>query len=278
MVKKIIACSDIHIRNLKRLDETYDMLSKFIEKCFQFKNENLLQPEEMRIVVAGDIFENKITVSNEANLAASWFLNKLSEVCKVIVVAGNHDFLMNNKTRVDSLTPIISIANNENVVYIDNYTNYCSGCYEDDNIFWCLFSSFDDFNKPDIEWVKSECGKDKTYVGLIHADINGAVSHTNRVTENGLDAGIFEGLDFVIAGHIHKHQEIKKNGVKTVYCGSLVQQNFGEGIHGHGYVVWDIENCDYELVELDNADYGFYKFTIEKETDIEEDKEILINL
>ena len=277
MVKKIIACSDIHIRNLKRLEETYDMLSNFIEKCFQFKNENQLQTEEMRIVVAGDIFENKITVSNEANLAASWFLNKLSEVCKVIVICGNHDFLMNNKARVDSLTPVISIANNEEIMYLDAHTDYMSGCIIDDNIVWSLFSSFDDFNKPDIEWIKSEC-EDKTYVGLIHADINGAVSHTNRVTENGLDASIFEGLDFVIAGHIHKHQEIKRNGVKAVYCGSLVQQNNGESVFGHGYVVWDVETQTYELVELPNTDYGFYKFTIDNETDIEDDKEILINI
>lgn len=276
MVKKIIACSDIHIRNLKRMDETYDMLQKFVNHCEEFLTNGGYERDEVRIVVAGDIFENKITVSNEANLAASWFLNSLAEICKVIVVAGNHDFLMNNKSRVDSLTPIISIANNDNVVYIDSCTEYSSGYYEDDNIVWCLYSSFDDFNRPEI--IKSEIGKDKTYVGLIHADINGAVSHTNRVTENGLDAGIFEGLDFVIAGHIHKHQEIKKNGVKTVYCGSLIQQNNGESIYGHGYVVWDIESCDYELIELSNTDYGFYKFTIEKETDIEEDKEILVNL
>ena len=278
MVKKIIACSDIHIRNLKRMDETYDMLQKFINHCEEILVNGGYERDEVRIVVAGDIFENKITVSNEANLAASWFLNGLSVVCKVIVVAGNHDFLMNNKTRVDSLTPIISIADNKEVVYIDNYTEYCSGFYEDDNIVWCLYSSFDDFNRPEIEIAKTQFGKDKTYVGLIHADINGAVSHTNRVTENGLDAGIFEGLDFVIAGHIHKHQEIKKNGVKTVYCGSLIQQSNGEGIYGHGYILWDVDKCDYELIELPNTDYGFYKFTIEKETDIEEDKEILINL
>lgn len=278
MVKKIIACADIHIRNLKRMDETYDMLSKFIDKCLQFKNENLLQTEEMRIVVAGDIFENKITVSNEANLAVSWFLNSLSKIAKVIVICGNHDFLMNNKSRVDSLTPIIEIGANADVVYLDSQTEYTSGTYVDDNVVWCLYSSFDNFNRPEVELVKSEYGNDKTYVGLIHADINGAVSHTNRVTENGLDAGVFDGLDFVIAGHIHKHQEIKKNGVKTVYCGSLIQQNNGESVFGHGYAIWDVEERDYEFVELENDEYGFYKFTIDYETDIEEDKEVLINI
>lgn len=278
MVKKIIACADIHIRNLKRMDETYDMLNRFINKCHLYCEEENFEKNEVRIVVAGDIFENKISVSNEANLAVSWFLNSLSKIAKVIVICGNHDFLMNNKSRVDSLTPVIEIGANADVVYLDSQTEYVSGMYVDDNIVWCLYSSFDDFNRPNIELAKSEYGDDKTYVGLIHADINGAVSHTNRVTENGLDAGVFEGLDFVIAGHIHKHQEIKKNGVKTVYCGSLIQQNNGESVFGHGYVIWDVEERDYEFIELINDEYGFYKFTIDSETDIEEDKEVLINI
>ena len=273
MVKKIIACSDIHIRNLKRMDETYDMLNSFVEKCNSIKTEFNLDGTELRIVVAGDIFENKISVSNEANLAASWFLNAWSEVAVTYVICGNHDFLMNNKTRVDSLTPIISIANNNRVKYLDAELGYMSGTYSDDNIDWALFSSFDDFNKPNV--IPTD--PNNVVVGVIHGDINGATSDTNRVTENGLDAGYFEGVDFVIAGHIHKHQEIKKNGVKIVYCSSLIQQNHGESVHGHGFVLWDVEDKDYEFIELENPDYGFYKFSLNSIDDIENDTEILVN-
>jgi DNA repair exonuclease SbcCD nuclease subunit len=275
MIEKIIACSDIHIRNLKRMDETWEMLGSFIEKCKEYKNLHGLEDDEMRIVVAGDLFENKISVSNEANIAASWFLNGLSEVCPVIVVCGNHDYLANNKSRVDSITPIVSIANNERVHYIDAMMEYNSGILVDDNVAWCLYSTFDDFNRPDFDMPEY---MNLTKVGLIHGDINGAVSDTNRVTDKGLEPDVFEGLDFVIAGHIHKFQEIKKHGVKIVYCSSLIQQNNGESIHGHGYVVWDVENCEYDFVELENPDYGFYKFKINDIVDIEEDKEVLINL
>lgn len=273
MVKKIIACSDIHIRNLQRMDETYDMLSSFVERCSSIKEEYGLSDSELRIVVAGDIFENKISNSNEANLAVSWFLNSLSEIAVTYIVCGNHDFLMNNKTRVDSITTVVSIANNSRVKYIDAELGYMSGVYSDDNIDWVLFSSFDDFNKPEF----TQSNPNNKLIGLIHGDINGAVSDTNRVTEKGLDAGYFEGLDFVIAGHIHKHQEIKKNGVKIVYCSSLIQQNHGESVHGHGFVLWDVEDNDYEFIELENPDYGFYKFSLTDISDIEEDKEILVN-
>ena len=279
MVKKIIACSDIHIRNLKRMDETFELLGKFIAKCIKIQADNKFEREEMRIVVAGDLFENKISVSNEANIAASWFLTHLSDICDVIVVCGNHDYLANNKNRVDSITPIVSIANNERVRYIDSELMFESGYIVDDNIVWCLYSTFDDFNTPDVTELEIDYpDNDFVKVGLIHGDINGAVSDTNRVTDKGLDPNTFSDMDFVIAGHIHKHQEIKKNGVKIVYCSSLIQQNNGESIHGHGYVVWDTETCDYEFMELENEKYGFFKFRINDINDIEEDKEVLVNL
>ena len=279
MVKKIIACSDIHIRNLKRMDETFELLGKFIAKCIKIQADNKFEREEMRIVVAGDLFENKISVSNEANIAASWFLTHLSDICDVIVVCGNHDYLANNKNRVDSITPIVSIAKNERVRYIDSELMFESGYIVDDNIVWCLYSTFDDFNTPDLtEFEVDYPDNDFVKVGLIHGDINGAVSDTNRVTDKGLDPNTFSDMDFVIAGHIHKHQEIKKNGVKIVYCSSLIQQNNGESIHGHGYVVWDTETCEYEFMELENEKYGFFKFRINDISDIEEDKEVLVNL
>lgn len=279
MIKKIIACSDIHIRNLKRMDETFELLEKFINKCSKIQVDNELERDEMRIVVAGDLFENKISVSNEANIAASWFLTHLSDVCDVIVVCGNHDYLANNKNRVDSITPIVSIANNERVRYIDSELMFESGYIVDDNIVWCLYSTFDDFNTPDLTELEVDYpDNDFVKVGLIHGDINGAVSDTNRVTDKGLDPNTFSDMDFVIAGHIHKHQEIKKNGVKIVYCSSLIQQNNGESIHGHGYVVWDTETCEYEFMELENEKYGFFKFRINDINDIEEDKEVLVNL
>jgi DNA repair exonuclease SbcCD nuclease subunit len=93
-----------------------------------------------------------------------------------------------------------------------------------------------------------------------------------------LDISYFEGLDFVIAGHIHKRQEIKKNGVKVVYCGSLIQQDMGENLTGHGGVVWNVEEKTWEPFDLERGEYGFYKFIIDDIEDIEEDKEKIINL
>jgi DNA repair exonuclease SbcCD nuclease subunit len=282
-VTKIIACSDIHIPSLKGIDELKDTLSVFIDKCKKVVKEED-GPENVRIVVAGDIFHNKLAITNESILCANWFFSELDKICKTFIVIGNHDFLMNNTGRVDSLSPLFEIGSYNQVYFLDKELDYKSGIYVDDNVAWCLYSSFTGFNTPDInvhkESMKGLDNAPEIYVGVIHGDVNGAITTTNRVTENGLDPGIFDGCDFVIAGHIHKRQEIKKNGVRIVYCSSIRQRDMGESINGHGFVVWDTEDpedIEYKYVDIPNPDGGFYKFVVNDISDIQDDKEELLN-
>lgn len=284
MITKIIACADIHIPALKGIDELKGILTKFVKKCEQIVEEE--GPESVRIVVAGDILHNKISVTNESILAAHWFFSQLDKICKTIVIIGNHDFLMNNMDRVDSLSPLFDIGGYKQVVFLDKELGCKSGIYDDDNVSWCLYSSFSGFNRPDIDahkvLNKETDKKDNFYVGLIHGEVNGAITVTNYVSETGIAQDVFDGCDFVIAGHIHKRQELKKNDVKIVYCSSINQKDYGESITGHGFVIWDIDVDDkldisYKYVDIPNEDGGFYKFEINDISDLENDEEDLIN-
>lgn len=278
MISKIIACADIHVPSYKGIDELKTVLEGFVSDCRKIAKEE--GPENVRIVIAGDIFHSKISVTNESISCVNWFFTELDSICKTIVFIGNHDFLMNNTSRMDSLSPLFEIGKYKQVIFIDKEMGYKSGIYDDDNVSWCLYSSFSGFNTPDIKMHKEANSSDeRIYVGLIHGDVNGAISVTNYVTDNGLDPGVFEDCDFVIAGHIHKRQEIKKNGVKIVYCSSISQKNYGESVSGHGYVVWDIEDPEeitYKFKDIPN-EYGYYKFEINEISDLDNDKEELIN-
>ena len=234
MITKIIACADIHFRNLEGLTELQEVLNNFLEKCREIVSKEE-SPDNVRIVVGGDIFESKINASNESFLAVGWFFRELNSICKTIVIAGNHDLVLYNLQRVDSISPIFQIGDYQNITFLDAALDYQSGIYEDDNVVWCLYSIFNDYNRPDIEEAKIRY-PGKKLIGLVHGDVNGASAFNGRVTENGLDAGVFKGLDFVIAGHIHKRQEIKKNGVRVVYCSSIKQKDFGETVTHHGFV------------------------------------------
>jgi DNA repair exonuclease SbcCD nuclease subunit len=72
-------------------------------------------------------------------------------------------------------------------------------------------------------------------------------------------------------------QKIKiKRKVPIVYPSSLIQQNFGESIKSHGYLIWDVETRTYIEKDVENR-YGFYQFKIKSLDELEEGTETLTN-
>ena len=204
-------------------------------------------------------------------------LNYLNAIGKTIIIAGNHDMLEHNHDRIDSISPTFEIKDvYPNITYADKVLNYQSGYIVDENIIWALYSMYDGFAKPNIEGLK-EKNPDATIIGLYHGEVAGAVTDVGKMCDNGIDTDAFKECDCVMAGHIHKFQEIKKKGVPIVYSGSVFQQDCGENTTGHGFVIWDIEKMKYKLHEVKN-NYKTYKFKITSYEDVENDVEKLINL
>ena len=272
-IRKVIHCSDIHIKNLLRHDEYAEQLTKFIERC-----QEICEPyekDEIRIVISGDLIDQKNNITPELITFVSTFIRELEQIAKVIVIAGNHDLIVNNLSRKDAISSIFETASFENAFLLDMELNYQSGYVIDDNITWCLYSIFDNFNKPNIQEAQKEY-PDNKIIGLYHGMIIGSMLYNGNIVDSGVQGELFEGCDCVMAGDIHKHQELKRGDVKIVYPSSLIQQNYGETITQHGFAVWDIESMEYEFVPL-TSDYGMYKFEIKDIKDIDNDKEILIN-
>lgn len=273
MVKKIIHCSDIHIKNFLRHEEYAEQLTKFIEKCSDIAKN--YEKEEIRIVIAGDLIDQKNNITPELITFVSSFIRQLEEIATVIVTAGNHDLIVNNLSRKDAISSIFETACFDNAYLLDKELNYQSGYVVDDNITWCLYSIFDNFNKPNIEEAKNDNPNNK-FVGLYHGMIIGSMLYNGTIVDSGVQGNVFEGCDCVMAGDIHKQQNLKRGDVEIVYPSSLIQQNYGETITQHGFIVWDMENLTHEFINLE-SEYGFYKFELKNVEDIDNDVEILVN-
>ena len=275
MIKYVIHIADIHIPNSEDLKPFSEMIEQFLVELYnEVKN---FDKDEFRIVISGDIFDQKIRSSNEAKVIFHTMLNYLNAIGKTIIIAGNHDMLENNRDRKDSISPTFNIKNvYENITYLDKELDYKSGLIEDDNVIWVLFSMFDKFRQPDMTFIKDKYPRHKI-IGLYHGDIAGAVTDIGRQMENGIDTNLFKDCDCVMAGHIHKYQTIKKNGVPIVYSGSLFQKDSGENITGHGFVIWNLDDMSYKLFEVSNK-HRIFKFQIESYEDIANNTERLLNL
>ena len=273
-IKLIIHCADIHIRLNTRMEEYVDVFEKFIEKCKEIASN--YNKDEVRIVISGDLLHSKNQLSPNLITITSFFLRQLEEIANVYVIAGNHDLIVENKSRTDAITAIFDTAEFENCTFLDAEFGYKSGCAIDGNVVWCLYSIYEDFNRPtNIDEIKKN-NPNLKFVGLFHGQIIGSTLNNGYVSDSGLDGAEFEGCDCVMAGHLHKRQVIKKGDCVIVYPGSLIQQTYGETISQHGFAVWNMEDMSYKFIDID-SDYGLYDVEIDNISDIDEDKERLIN-
>ena len=259
MIQKLVHFSDLHIRLFK----DHELYRGILEDMFeQFKE---IKPD--RIVFTGDLLHSKNQLTPELIEMASWVLSECSKIAKTILIAGNHDALINNNDRLDSLTPIISNLNSPNIFYYKN-----RGVYEDENISWCVYSQYQGNIPPDITDAKG------VRIGLFHGPIQGMKTDLGfDFGEEAYDVEKFDGLETVLCGDIHKRQEFKFKTGKGYMIGSPIQQNIGESIGRHGYGIYDVETKEYSYVDLPNPK-PFMKFSIKSFEDIENGTEKLQNL
>jgi DNA repair exonuclease SbcCD nuclease subunit len=232
----------------------------------EWSNENITH-NDIRIVIAGDIAHQKINISNEQLLLTSWFIKELTRFGKVVIIPGNHDFLENNTQRLDSITPVVELLNDTNISYYKD-----SGVYVDDNINWVVYSLYQHNERPTFERGEN------FNVGLFHSPIQGMSTDMGFQFEDAYDQLNFVGLDLLLCGDIHKRQTFTlPEGGKGVMIGSMIQQNFGESVKHHGYGIYDVKTNNYTFHDMEN-EQPFLHFKIKDITDIENEKEELLNI
>lgn len=269
-IRKVVHLADLHIRTFKLHNEYQEVFKELFIQLTDLLKE--YKREEIRIVIAGDIFHQKNIISNEQLILAAWLFKNLSDIAPLVIIAGNHDSILGNKDRLDSITPVVELLNNPNIAYYKE-----SKCYEDNNIIWCVYSVYEDNKRPDIESAKLEYGNDKKYIGLFHEPILNAKTDIGYSVDHGAGLEIFDGLNATIMGDIHCYQVFNHNGMKAIYSSSVLQQNYGENVNGHGFVLWDIETMNHTFHEVKN-NHKYYQFKIKSLNDLDTNKEILTNI
>lgn len=250
----IVHLSDIQIRLTKRHDEYREVFSKLFKSVSEL-------PETTAICVVGDVVHNKLDLSPECVQLTKEFLAGLSDLRPTILVAGNHDTNLTNKSRLDSLSPIVEAMNHPNLFYLKE-----SGLYSIGDICFNNYSVFDDetkyLNGQDIPSIYKN--QYRHFVCLFHGTVDGAVSEMGfKLVNKSITLSLFNGHDIVLLGDIHKIQTLQEANPTVHYCGSLIQQNHGEDLKGHGYTLWNVKDKTYNHIEIPN-DYGYFTIRVNK--------------
>jgi DNA repair exonuclease SbcCD ATPase subunit len=244
-VEKIYHLADLHIRNLKRHKEYREVFQKFLNNVDKDNIENSV------IYLAGDIAHAKTEMSPELIREISWFLTECANRKHTFLITGNHDCNLNNNYRLDVLTPIVENLENDRIHYLKD-----TGVYPFHNLTFVVYSILDEKEN----WPKAELVDGENTICLFHGPVNLAQTDIGyTVSSNSFTTDMFEGFDMVMLGDIHKRQTL---GSPTIaYAGSMIQQNHGESLDKHGYLLWDVESRTFEEFDLPN-DYGFYTLDV----------------
>jgi DNA repair exonuclease SbcCD ATPase subunit len=242
IINKIYHLADLHIRNLQRHKEYRLVFKKFLK---QVKEDKI---EDSVIYLAGDIAHAKTEMSPELIQEISWFLTECAKLRETILITGNHDCNLNNSHRLDVLTPIVDNLKNPRIHYLRD-----TGVYNIHNLTFVVYSILD--NKEN--WPKGKEVEGENKICLFHGPVNKAQTDIGyTVSSNSFQVDMFDGFDMAMLGDIHKRQTFGEGYEWVAYAGSMVQQNHGELLENHGYLLWDVPTRTFTEHHLHN-DYGF---------------------
>jgi DNA repair exonuclease SbcCD nuclease subunit len=134
----------------------------------------------MIIVITGDILHSKADLSPECIQLTYEFIKSLSSIMPVIIIAGNHDININNRDRLDSLTPILADLPNINPIYYLLDT----GIYQFANVVF-YHSSVMDSNVTLHSPSAVNSKPNSKHIALYHGRVNGAVYFNGMTCNDG---------------------------------------------------------------------------------------------
>lgn len=247
-VDKIFHISDIHVYNYQRHEEYIEVF----EKLYKIIEERMT-PNSI-IFLGGDIVHSKTNMSPELFSVVSNLLSTLCNMLPTIVILGNHDLNLNNKTRLDALTPIINSLNLPTLHFL-NETNV----YRYEQIAFSLLHVKDKIENV----IPAKSFDAETKILMYHGPVkNSATAYGYLLEGNYLDVLDHADYDYILLGDIHKHQYLNLERT-AAYPSSLIQQNFGEDLT-HGIIEWDLNKKTSEFIKIASS-HGYYTFKLKND-------------
>jgi DNA repair exonuclease SbcCD nuclease subunit/DNA repair exonuclease SbcCD ATPase subunit len=257
---RIFHLSDLHIRNGDNLYSRYEEYRSVFKETIASITRRIavleLSFEDFVIVITGDIFHNKNVIGNYGLFVYREFIQSLSNIGRLYIISGNHDY---DQSDADKPSLVYSSTFDiPNVVVLNTSTSFVI-----DDVgfsFVSIDTTLDKYRNSgriqDLPAFPRIRGDVKHTVALFHGSFASAKLYNGKAIEETFNPYPLEWVqefDYVLLGDIHKRQVFTyKKKTMCGYSGSLIQQNFGEDIIEHGYLLWNIETKEAEEINVYN--------------------------
>ena len=247
MISKIFHLADIHIRKGNHLESRYIEYDQvFNELLKNLQSQYVI--DESCCVICGDVFHHKLQISSHGIVLFYKLIHGIADIMPLFIIQGNHDLLQeDDNDNNDLIKALLDNHPHENIFYFDKTSSY-----EYQNLHFGVVSIRDMLQVGTTSGMVNELPEfpkpvdDKTNIALCHTTVKNCKLHNYAKSHNGIPIEWFKGYDMVLLGDIHL-QSVKYNKKHDIYYGypgSLVQQDFGESIFNHGYLMWNLSNGD----------------------------------
>ena len=255
----IFHLSDLHIRNGDTTYSRYEEYNAVFNNTIISINSNIsrlhLAFDDFIIVITGDIFHNKNVIGNYGLYIYRQFIQSLSNIGRTYIISGNHDYDQSDPDKPSLVYS--STFDIPNVFVLNNSTSFVI-----DDIgfsFVSIDKTLDKYRNSgriqDLPPFPVITEPVKYKIAMFHGSFASAKLFNGKTMEetyNPYPLEWVEEFDYVLLGDIHKRQVFKYKK-KTIcgYSGSLIQQNFGEDIIEHGYLLWNLGKKNKKTKEID---------------------------
>jgi DNA repair exonuclease SbcCD ATPase subunit len=246
--------ADIHLRKGNERFSSYNVYLETIERSLQMvKMSRQKYSGKSACVVCGDVFHHKMETSHPGIALFYKLIFGLAElVDTVILIQGNHDMhqhsIDEHNDMIDALLPV-----NQGHSYFPQNIHYLkkTGLYEFGNLQFGVVAIGDILRKRSCSGLSDEIPDfpkpcvDRTNVAriaLAHCTIQHCIVN-GKPSPSGIPINWFAEYDVAMLGDVHIQQITynQKLNLTYAYPGSLIQQDFGESILGHGFLEWNVD-------------------------------------
>jgi len=205
-----VSTSDWHLEALRAyfpFDHIERQL-KEIDKVYEYAGNKGLN----KVFVPGDI-SDKSTMGGDTHIQLLKFFTKYDGVMDTYYVSGNHDIHDQHKTSMDFFKALCDIG------YFKTFHIFQQSEQRIIDDITCNFVAY-----PSNEVIPSK----QPCLNFAHVEYAGAIGDNGRPMRKASSRHTISvpKRDYTVSGHIHKHQEMKKE--RAIYVGNPYQKNFGE--------------------------------------------------
>lgn len=285
-IKHIIHVADIHIRpgieNKSDKSSRYTEYSRVFQRILAFV-QSFDQNGDTVMCIAGDILHDNKKVGASCIELFYEILGHISACIPIYIICGNHDYNQASIESQDLLSSLAHPLHHANIAYLQE-----TGVYSAANVDFGVLAIQRVLRAGNTHGAVKELpafppaplkAEGKTRVALFHGDVFGQYPiakimsagydicmlgdlHGQQVYNTSVDKSMqktFQDSDYahpqpdVFSFSRHYYTESKS---VYAYAGSTLQQNYGEPLLGHGFLLWDLENKTVDTYHVRN-DYGF---------------------